>query len=501
MTSSVQPQQRPRVSTGVEGLDQILGGGVPSERLYLVHGGPGTGKTTFGFQFLLKGVECGESALYISLLLGREELEDVMASHGWSLDSIQIAELPEEVREAAAAGQSIFSPAEVELGEVTDAIIDIINEHQPDRVVVDSISELSMLVESPYQLRRQLIKMRQSLRNAASTTLLISGEAIIDQLPTLQTIVHGSFHLELQAPAYGMTRRCLCIDKVRGVKFSGGYHDFRIRTGGLEVFARLTPPAECKPTPERVVPSGNEGLDELLGGGLSEGTNCLIVGTSGSGKSTLASLFARSVVARQERVAFHCFDESTATLVHRSRNLGLGLHAAARAGQLLLQEHEIGSLTPGRFTDAMRRDVESRGVKAVVIDSFTGFLNVMPYEENLLIHLHEMLSYLSKHGVLTLVTQGMHGLTQSDGLEVDTSYLVDTVVLMRHFETMGSIRRCISVLKKRHGRHEAAIREVDIVEGGLRVGPPLRDFSGVLTGVPRFVGEREELLTLSEEGD
>jgi len=479
----------------VPGLDELLRGGLPARRLYLLAGGPGTGKTTLGLRFLLEGVRRGETSLYLTLLQDRDELNDVAASHGWSLEGLRLAQLPDELTETATEPQTVFNPADVELGELTDAIADAIATHRPDRLVLDSLSELRVLVDSEHQFRRHLVRLKRATMSAGSTVLMTSGNSTIDDIPTAQTIAHGVIRLDYRVPPYGEPRRVLRVAKVRGIHFVGGDHDFTIRTGGLTVYPRLNPSDDGgggEPAGEPLS-SGDDGLDRLLGGGLVPGTACIIMGTTGVGKSTTVSLFLRAAVERGGNASLYCFGESPQTFRARSRGLGLGLGPHIESGRLRLRSYRVGEITSGRLMNEFRRDVEDRSTKVVAIDSFTGLLNAVPFEEEVTTKLHEFIAYLSRRGVLTLVTVGLHGPVGLAGSEVDASYLADTVVLMRHFEALGSARRCISVLKKRHGPHEKAIREMDVVEGGVRVGPPLERISGVLTGTPTYLGEPGKL--------
>lgn len=498
MGDHAQPYRRERAPTGVPGLDEILGGGLPTRRIYLVQGGPGTGKTTLGFQFVVEGAARGESTLYVSLLQTREELEEIAESHGWSLDGVTMLELPREVQEAAEAEQTVFTPAEVELDEVTEVILQAIEEHRPRCMVLDSISELQIIVDSPHQLRRQLIKLKRAMLKATCTALWIANEKMIEQQPVTQTIVHGAITLNRYEPGYGALRRSLEVEKVRAIDYATGLHDLVIHTGGLVAYPRL--PAEATQGVDYgLVTSGNEGLDTLFGGGLSEGTTCLVMGTSGVGKSTLTALYAAAVADRGGFVSVYSFDESSDTYMRRAKGLELGITKHLESGRIELRQYRVGELSAGELMHDIRQDVEERSGKLIIIDSYTGYLNLMPHETQLATKLHELLRFLSSHGVLTLVTFNLHGLFGPISHQIDASHLADTVVLMRHFEAMGQVRQCISVIKKRHGRHERSIREVEIGPGGLRLGPPLHDFSGVLTSSPRFEGRREELL--EREGD
>ena len=482
-----------RVSTGIKGLDYILHGGLPENRTYVVHGGPGAGKSTLALQFLMAGARIGQRCLYVTLLQSRAELEDVVRGHRWSLEGVEILELPEDVRRASEAGQTVFSTAEVELHEVADAIGQAIEQHRPQRMVLDSISELAILVENTYQLRRQLLKLKRQLSAIHCTSLICAGAGPSQQNVPIQTMVHGVIGLEMQAPVYGRDRRRLQVSKLRGSDYVGGYHDFRIRTGGLEVYPRLQFEGRVRKADWSVVASGNAGLDTLLGGGLEQGSTCLLTGTTGSGKSTLASLYVEAGARRGDRAAVFCFDEGKATFLRRSAGLGIQISRYVDSGLVDLRQIDVGEISPGEFVQDVRHAAEREDIRIVVIDSLTGYIQAMPGERELMIQLHELLTYLNSAGVLTLMVVATHGLFGDNGAAVDASYIADTVVLLRHFEAMGSVRRCISVLKKRHGRHERTIREVQFSSDGIRVGQPLSEFSGTLTGLPRFEGRHEKL--------
>lgn len=486
-------QKLVRDATGIEGLDFILNGGLPKERIYLVHGGPGTGKTTLSFQFLLEGARSKEKSLYITLLQSKGELNDVIKSHGWSLAGIDVVELPEKA-DASMTEQTLFSPSEIELSKVTDDVIRVIEKYKPKRFVLDSISELSVLVDSSYQLRRQLLKLKRALQKSAVTTIITAGETAGEDIASIETIAHGVIRLNQQAPVYGEVRRQLEVKKMRGMSYQGGLHDICIRTGGLDVFPRILINEPTHHLGKGIVTSGNEELDTLLGGGLEKGTSCLITGTTGAGKSTLTSLYVEAAAKRGEYSAIFCFDERRETFLHRCKSLGIHLDELIQKDMVDLRQMNVGEHSPGEFMQIVRNSVEQDKTRVVVIDSLTGYLISMPEEKQLIAQLHELLSYLSAKGVLSLMVVTTHTLSGSTQSPVDASYLADTVILLRHFEAMGSMRRCISAIKKRHGKHESTIREMQIDSSGVHLGKPLTEFSGILTGNPRFEGSREQLI-------
>lgn len=484
-----------RASTGVAGLDEILGGGLPTNHLYLVDGEPGTGKTTLALQFLLAGAARGERPLYVTLSESAVELREVATSHGWSLDAIHIFELSSEPSVALEEGYTIFHPAEVELQQTIDAVLAAVERHAPSLVVFDSLSEMRLLARDPLRFRRQILSLKQHFAGRRCTVLLLDDKTAPEGDLQLHSLAHGVIVLEHVALEYGAERRRLQVTKLRGLQFSGGYHDFRIRTGGIVVFPRV----RSKQPPEReagaLVASGSPEMDRLLGGGLHAGTSLLITGAAGSGKSVLATQYACAAVERGERVRFFLFDERLSTFRLRGDGLGMDLGDAVADGRLRLQQVEPTEMSPGEFASHVARAVEDDGVRMIVIDSINGYMQSMPEERLLPVQVHELLSYLANKGVtciMTLVQRGIFGSPVDEAAEV--SYLADSVILMRYFEVNGSVRQAISVVKKRSGDHERTIRECRVHKGGLRVGEPLREFQGVLTGVPRYTGPLEPLM-------
>lgn len=485
-------------TTGLPGLDAILQGGLPRSRAYLVEGSPGVGKTTLGLQFLLEGARAGERVMLVSLIETPEEIHDVAKSHRWNLDPVHILELPQNMRDSAIEEQTVFPPGEVEFGEIAGAVIDGIEQYRPDRLLVDSISQLSMLTDSWYQMRGSILKLRDLIHKLGCTTLLTSSR-VERQIAELDTIVHGSILLEMKAPAYGQVQRELMVKKMRGHKFITGYHNYRIRTGGLEVFTWPEVSHQSSQDQWHVLSSGIRELDEMLGGGLEEGTACLLTGSTGSGKSTLGSLYVQAAARRDENSVIFCFDERKDTFLRRSASLNLEMPRFIEQGLVDLRQVNTGELSVGEFFQRVRRAVEENRAKVVVIDSLTGYLSAMPEETLLMTQVHELLSFLSGAGVLTIMIVASYGVSQRAAVEIDASYIADTVILLRHFEAMGEIRRCIAVIKKRHGKHEHTIREFKIAAGGCQLGPPLADFSGVLTGNPVYTGSPDKLLNLQKK--
>lgn len=485
----------PRAKTGVDGLDDILGGGLPTNHVYLVDGEPGTGKTTLALQFLLAGVAKGERGLYVTLSESESELRSVAGSHGWDLDGIHVFELAKDSSLDVEESYTIFHPAEVELQQTVDEVLAVVEKHNPSRVVFDSLSEMRLLAREPLRFRRQILAIKQFFKDRDCTVILLDDKTAPEGDLQLHSLAHGVIVLEHVALEYGSERRRLQVTKVRGIRFRGGYHDFRIVTGGVEVYPRvLQDEARVDVSSDRIL-SGSKALDDLLGGGITCGTSTLITGAAGTGKSVLSTQFARAEIKRGKRVLFYLFDERMITFRLRSAALGMEMDEATESGQLRMSQIEPTELSPGEFASQVVRAVEDEGCSLVIIDSINGYMQSMPEERLLPIQIHELLSFLSNNGVsciMTLVQHGIFGNPVDETAEV--SYLADTVILLRYFEVQGSVRQAISVVKKRSSDHERTIRECRVQKGGLFVGEPLREFQGVLTGVPTYTGSPAPLL-------
>jgi len=481
-----------RVKSGIEGLDDILSGGLPSNHLYLVEGDPGTGKTTLALQFLLEGLNAGDKGLYVTLSESKRELQAVARSHGWSLDKLPIFEMtPVEHELSPEAQYTVFHPSDIEFADTTSAILKRVQEIGPSRIVFDSLSELRLLARDPLRYRRQILALKQYFAERECTVLLLDDRTSEGADLQLQSIAHGVIMMQSLEREFGVKRRRLEVRKLRGSSFREGHHDYIIQTGGVVVFPRLIA-AEHKPDlTQHAVNSGVSGLDSLLGGGLDSGTTTLLMGPAGSGKSSVAIRFAVSGAERGERAAIFAFDETLAILLARAHGLGMSsLQPFVESGMVILQQVDPAELSPGEFV-ARVRELVAKGIKMIVIDSLNGFLNAMPGESFLTMQLHELISYLNQQGVTTIVTLAQHGLIGSAMQSpVDVTYLADSVLLFRYFEAFGEVKQAISVVKKRTGQHERFIRELVLSNGEIRVGPPLSSFEGVLTGVPRFLGDK-----------
>ena len=477
-----------RISTGIAGLDEILGGGLTPDRIYLLEGAPGTGKTTMALQFLLDGARHGERTLYVTLSETANELKAVAASHGWSLDAIEIFELLDIGALDLDGEQSILHPSEIELGETTRAVMERIKATRPTRVAFDSLSEMRLLAQNPLRYRRQIMALKHFFANANCTVLVLDDQTSQPGDLQLHSICHGVIELAQTIEDFGGQRRRLQIIKMRGIKYRGGYHDFNLETGGVMVFQRLVASDHKRSFGDGFVSTGNEGLDTLLGGGLSPGTNTLLMGPSGIGKTTTAVRVALTALKRGEKVAYYLFDEGLGTFMSRSAALNLTVDRYVENGQLALSQIDPAELSPGEFSSMVRGAVEDWETKVVVIDSLNAYLHAMPGEKYLLLQMHELLTYLNQQGIITILVLGQHGLIGDMRSDVDLSYLSDTILLFRFFEAAGTLRTAVSAVKSRTAAHEHAIREFRLTTQGIEVGEPLIDFEGVLTGVPAYRG-------------
>jgi circadian clock protein KaiC len=471
--------------TGIDGLDHILTGGLPSNRLYLVQGRPGVGKTTLALQFLLEGLKHNEPGLYITLSETKEEILGVAKSHGWNLNGVTLLELSaiEEVL-AESKENTFFHPSELELSKTTQILLNEVETSNARRVVVDSLSEFRLLAENALRYRRQMLRLKQYFAGKNITVLLLDDCTGDASDLHLQSIAHGVISLERLQVTFGIERRQIRIEKLRGVKFREGSHDYAIERGGVRVFPRLVAAEHQRDFAEGPVSSGIEGFDQLTGGGLDRGTSSLFIGPAGCGKSTLAIQHAVSLAERGEKSAIFIFDENQKTLAKRARAVGLALEKHIAEKRISVQQIDPAELSPGEFTSIVCRAVERDQVSLVLIDSLNGYLNAMPDERFLSLQLHELLTYLSQQGIVSILTLAQHGLIGNMQTPVDVTYLADTVVLLRFYETRGNLKKAVSVVKKRSGLHESAIRELLLGDGKVTVGNPLQEFHGVLSGIP-----------------
>lgn len=488
-------QDQDSAPTGIRGLDTILGGGLQRNRTYLIEGAAGAGKTTLGLQFSIAGAQQGERVLFITTGESDEELEQVAQSHGWSLEGVTVHHFRAHENPDEQPEQSVFYPAEVELPRTMESLLAVIEEVDPQRLVIDSLTEIRLVATNPLWYRRQILALKDDLARRLCTTLLCDRPQ--EPEPPLQTIAHGVISLDHHTREYGPDRWRLRIAKLRGQSYASGYHDYRIRTGGITLYPRLVAAEHRHEFQPETIPSGLAELDALFDGGADRGTATLLLGPSGTGKSNIASLYASAAAGRGERSSLYVFDERVQTLLTRSRSLKMGLDEAMERGLIEIHQVDPAELTPGEFSARIRRDIEERGVRLIVIDSLAGYFQSMPNEKLLMLQLHELLSYLSQSGVSALLVMTQHGLPGSQQhSSLHMSYIADSVLLFHMFEYQGELRKAISVYKRRAGSHERTIRELRFGPDGIHVGPPLTGFEGVFTGVPRY--NRDEVPHLNE---
>ena len=477
-----------RISTGIAGMDHVLDGGLPAHHLYLLEGEPGSGKTTIGLQFLRAGAQAGEKVLYVTLSESEDELQAVARSHGWSLQGIEIYELGSSIALDMAADQSVLHPSELELGETAESILERVRSAEPDRVVIDSLSELRLLAQDSLRYRRQVLALKRFFTTRRCTVLMLDDKSSRATGLHVHSISHGVMGLSQTASDYGPNRREFRVHKLRGSTFRGGDHDVRLSTGGLDIYPRLVASEHRTGFEPELRSTGNLSLDAMLGGGLAYGTSTLFLGPSGVGKTTTAMSCIVAALERGEKVSYCLFDEGVGTLLARCDALGLGLRSHLASGQLNLIQMDPGSISPGEFATLVRQAVEGGGSTILGIDSLNAYLQAMSGSKALTLQMHELLLYLNQRGVATILVLSQHGLFGEDRNEVDLSYLSDSIVLFRFFEAQGNLLKALSIVKSRVARHESAIREFRLSAQGLAIGDALKDFEGVMRGVPAYRG-------------
>lgn len=475
--------------TGIAGLDEVLGGGLPCEHLYVVQGEPGTGKTTLALTFLQAGAAAGDSCLYVTFSETKEEIHGVAKSHGWDLSKIHIVDFSAFEEEVFVAGQNtLFHASEMELGQLSQLLKNEVDRLKPKRIVIDSVSELRILAGEGLRYRRLILELKQYFAKRATTVLLLDDLTQADRDEQVQSIAHGVINLSRLEHEFGGERRRVRILKMRGKSFVSGYHDYAINRGGLEVYPRMVSSAYAAQATEQVLASRSAEFNQLLGGGIDYGTSTLFIGPAGSGKTNVLFTFILSALEAGKTVAHFSFEEGIDTILTRARGQGVDLSKFIEERKFFLQKVDPAELSPGQFSAIIRGLVEKRGVSVIGIDSLNGYIHSMPQEQFLSLQLHELLAYLNGQKVATFMTLAQQGLIGTMQSPVDLTYLADTVLLSRYFEASGAVKKAISVIKKRTGKHEETIRELSVQDSGIKVGAVLAQFSGILTGVPKFHG-------------
>lgn len=474
-------------ATGIEGLDHILLGGFPRNHVYLLQGDPGVGKTTLALQFLLEGARNGETALYITLSETKDELHAVARSHNWDMSKVNVCEQLVGEGNLQDDDTTVFYPSEIELGQTIKVMLDEVERIKPQRVVLDSLSEIRLLAQSTLRYRKQILALKQFFAGRNITVLFLDDRTAEVNDLQLQSVPHGVVELERYTPLYGAARRRLQLVKVRGLNFRDGFHEFSIKTGGIIVYPRLIAAEHRRIVELQPLSSGLPVLDQMLGGGVDRGTSTLLMGPAGSGKSALSTQYCIAAAKRGEKAAMFVFEESLSSLFNRSESLGMPLRQYSGDGSIFIKQVDPAQLQPGELAHFVREVVEREKVRLLVIDSLNGYLNAVPEERFLLLHLHELLNYLGQKGVATILVFAQHGIIgNSMQAPVDVSYLADCVILFRYFEAGSQIHKAISIVKKRSGFHETAIRELKMSGDGIRIGEPLHKFRGILSGIPSF---------------
>jgi len=482
-----------RATTGVPGLDYLLRGGLPAHRIHLIEGHPGAGKTTLGLQFLMEGVRRGESCMYITLSETVDELTANAKSHGWDLSGIHMQELQPAENLRPEEQYTLFHPSEIELGDLSRNVFEAVEKFKPARAVLDSVSDMRLLARDSLRYRRQILGLKQFFVGRGCTLLLLNEIGVSDTDAHIQSLAHGVIRLEQTVHDFGIARRRLEIGKMRGVSYVGGFHDFNIETGGLRIFPRLENRRQNRPQPTETLKTGLKPLDTLLDEGVPMGTCTLVLGPSGVGKSTLGAHYLASAAKKGVHCAAFLFDEQRQTFLDRSDSLGMNLSKYVKSGMIQVSKIEPGSMSPGEFSHHVRKAVENDKVRIVLIDSLTGYLTAIPESSAAVVRLHELTSYLASCGAATFLTVAQQGMLGPNMMSpIDVSYIADTIFMMRFFEAGGSVRKALSVVKKRTGLHETTIREIGVKNRALWVGEPLTHFRGVLTGVPEYTGSLDD---------
>lgn len=473
-----QEEEFGRLSTGVSGLDEILYGGLIPRRSYLVRGGPGCGKTTLGMHFLAAGVAEDERCLFISLGETEREIRENAETVGFDLHNIHFLDLsPDPHFFTHMESYDIFSPAEVEREPITQSIIEKVETLQPQRVFLDAMTQFRFLSPDAFQFRKQVLSFLYFLIKQGATVLFTSEGSETNPDDDLQFMSDGVIHLH-----FSSDERSVSVSKFRGSDFRSGRHSMQLTEQGMRVFPRLLPEMHRKEFRSETLSSGVPELDELLHGGLERGTITIISGPSGVGKSTLGLQFMKEAAGRGEHSVVYIFEEWQETLLRRCEAVNIPVHSMIERGTLSVVQVEPLHFTPDQFASMVRNAVEQQGSSIVMIDSVSGY-RLSLRGGDLVAHLHALCKYLQNMGVAVLLINEVEAITgEFKVTEAGVSYLADSIIFLRYLEIQGELRKAIGVLKKRLSDFERSVREIKVTQYGIKVGKPLTELRGILTG-------------------
>ncbi|HZQ10313.1 MAG TPA: ATPase domain-containing protein [Anaerolineae bacterium] len=479
----------PRVPTGIPGVDEILNGGLIAERSYLLVGSAGSGKTVFSVEWLLEGRRCGEPLLYITLTEPASDIQRNMASFGWQLDGIDLLDLtPTGDADESAEEYQIFAPSEVEHVAVWQAIYQAVKEKRPQRLVIDSITQLRYLSTDEYQFRKKILGLVSFLNRSKCTSLLSFETSELERETSVGLAVDGLIRLRAEvSPSRVIGLRSLQVEKFRGSGFISGFHPMRITDDGIHVFPHRIEPIGGSYPAVQLLSSGIPQLDELLGGGLESGTTTIISGPSGVGKTTLGVAFLIAAVAAGKRAVLFTFEEAVESLMIRSRGIGMPLDNLLEAGTLKVVRLNPMEQYPDEFLGKVRHAVEHEHFELVMIDSLRGYQLEMEQFGTPLDHVRNLVHFLNRHGVTSFLINEVEFITGSlRTTELAVSHLADNIILLRYAEYAGQVIKVMACLKKRLGDFQPDLRELQITGQGIRVGEKLENLHGILTGVPEY---------------
>ncbi|MGF1622619.1 MAG: ATPase domain-containing protein [Rhodomicrobiaceae bacterium] len=459
------------LSTGVQGLDQLLMGGLPSGHVYLIRGEPGTGKTTMALQYLTKGREPHEKALYLTLSQTASELAEIATAHELDLTGVLVEDASILLPTASAGDQTVLQTSELELEHLITRIQGQLDKMPGARIVLDSLIDVRLRSADVLTYRRLIRKLIDRIVNAGCTGLFLDSDPEYGGDSQIAALVHGVISLQRALPGYGIAQRRLEINKMRAVFHSEGLHDFTIQKNGVRVFPRLSAVHQVDAPNLQTISTGLPNLDEILGGGVEQGIVSMIYGQSGVGKSTMSAVFLKSAILRGERAVGFLFEEHPKTFVHRADGVGLALSPAIEEGNLILEWLNAGEVLPGEFVHKVIDKLDRTNSSVLVIDSINGYLTAAAHKDHALAQLNTLLTVLRSRKALTVLVAEQSGLLSNGRTGMDMSVMTDAIILLRQYEWQSNIRRSVAVLKKRSGPHSTELRELVLQPGRFDVIP------------------------------